>query len=320
MSELEKNKAGLQKKVSSVFKGVPVPQNNKTQQQPSGDPVPEQIPNVAPKPAPADKQISKSYLISRLSQAEDSPNDAEQSQSAKAFQKPASVNQVTQSSIAYKLPQPKESLKQTAPLPEETPFIEESNDGLWQQVKDKLFTPKQGVSPARQKAIVIMGPILAIIMIFAFRQVLSKAPRKIKGTEVDDTPVVSNADTGNEIDWVIPDRIKIVTRDPIRLPDESSTQNPNQSTEQNGATNTENQGLIMIKDIVYSHDKPSAVVGSQIVYVGDKINGATVVRIDRDSVEFEKDGEKWEQNVRDGKMVPIIDSTGQSEDRSESIE
>jgi len=320
MSELEKNKAGLQKKVSSVFKGVPVPQNNKTQQQPSGETVPEKKPDVTPKPAPADKQISKNCLISRLSQAEDSPNDAEKSQSAKAFQKPASVNQVTQSSIANKLPQPKESLKQTAPLPEETPLIIESNDGLWQQVKDKLFTPKQGVSPARQKAMVIMVPILAIIMIFAFRQVLSKAPRKTKGTEVDDTPVVSNADTGNEIDWVIPEPIKIVTRDPIRLPDGSNTQNPNQSTGQNGATNTENQGLIMIKDIVYSHDKPSAVVGSQIVYVGDKINGATVVRIDRDSVEFEKDGERWEQNVRDGKKIPILNSTGQGEDRSESIE
>jgi len=40
MSELDKNKAGLQKNVSSVFKGVPVPQNNGSQK-PSGSQTPE---------------------------------------------------------------------------------------------------------------------------------------------------------------------------------------------------------------------------------------------------------------------------------------
>jgi hypothetical protein len=167
---------------------------------------------------------------------------------------------------------------------------------------------------------VIIIPVLAIIMIFAFRQVLSKSPRKTKGTETDETSVVvSNADSSDEIEWEIPEPIELMTRDPIQLSGESNTQNANQDTEQNGAANMENQGVIIIKDIVYSHDKPSAVIGSQIVYVGDKINGATVVRIDRDSVEFEKDGERWEQNVRDGNKTPILDSTGQAEDQPESV-
>jgi len=318
MSELDKNKAGLQKKVSSVFKGVPVPQNNSTRQTPA-TPAPEHTPNVTPKPAPADKQTSGSSLISRLSQSEDSPNEAEQSQTANAVQKPVSVTQKPQNSIADKLPQPKESLKLMAPQPEETPLIIESNDGLWQQIKDKLFTPKPGVSPAKQKAMVIMVPILAIVMIFAFRQVLSKSPRKTKGTEADGTQVVSNTDTGNEIDWVIPEPIKIITRDPIQLPDESSTQNANQSTEQNGTANEQNQGLIMIKDIVFSKDKPSAVIGSRIVYVGDTINGMTIVKINRGSIEFEKDGERWKQDVNEGKMIPLSDSAGQGENQSESI-
>jgi hypothetical protein len=167
---------------------------------------------------------------------------------------------------------------------------------------------------------VIMIPILAIIMIFAFRQVLSKAPHQTEGSETDDTPIpVSNANSGSEIDWQIPEPIKIVTRDPIQLPDDNNTQNGGESTEQNGADNTENQGVIIIKDIVYSKDKPSAVIGSRIVYVGDTIGGMTVVKIDRDSVEFEKDGKRWDQNVRDGRMVPVSDSTGQSEDQPESV-
>ncbi len=321
MSELDKNKAGLQKKVSSVFKGVPVPQNNSAKQQPSGTPATEQKPNVPPKPASTNKQTAQSSLISRLSQSEDSPNDAEQSQKVNTVPKPAPANQAPQSPPVNKVSQPDKSLEQTSPQPENAPFIEETSDGLLQQIKDKLFTPKPGGSPAKQKAMVIMVPILAIIMIFAFRQVLSKAPRKTKGTEADDTPaVVSNADSGSEIDWVIPEPIKIVKRDPIQLPDESNTQNPEENTGQNGEANTDNQGVIIIRDIVYSKDKPSAVIGTRIFYEGDEVNGMTIIKINRDSIEFEKDGEKWEQNVRDGKMIPILDNPGQEQDQSESIQ
>ena len=103
------------------------------------------------------------------------------------------------------------------------------------------------------------------------------------------------------------------------MPDESDTQSGTQNTEQNGEVNSENQGAIIIKDIVYSKDKPSAVIGSQIVYEGDTINGFTIVKINRDSIEFKKDGQKWQQNVRDGKMIPILDSTGQGEDQPESV-
>jgi len=320
MSELDKNKAGLHKQVSSVFKGVPVPQN-KGAQQSSNTPAPNQTPNVSPKPA-ANKQNSQSSLIARLSQPEDSLSKAKQSQTASVSKKPTSTStsQIPKSPPTKKLSQPKEPSKQFVPQPEDSILIEETNEGLLQQIKDKLFTPKPGSSPAKQKAMVIMIPVLAIIMIFVFRQVLSKSPRKTKGTENDDTPVVvSNADSGNEIDWQIPEPITIISRDPVQLPDDSNTQNPEQNTEQNGETNTENQALIMIKDIVFSHDKPSAVIGSRIFYEGDEINGMTIIKINRDSIEFEKDGERWEQNVRDGKMIRL-DNTGQSDSQSEPKE
>ncbi|MGB2861911.1 MAG: hypothetical protein WBC05_01170 [Sedimentisphaerales bacterium] len=317
MAELDKNKAGLQKKVSSVFKGVPVPQNNGAQQS-SGTPAPDHTPDVPPKPVSADRQISQSSLIKKLSQSEDSSDKAEQNQTANIFPKPTSTNQMSQSPPINKLPQPKESLKQAAKAtqPESSPFIEETNDGLWQQIKYKLFAPKPGVSPTKQKAMVIMVPVLAIIMIFALRQVLSKAPRQTEGAGTDDAPVVvANADSGHEIDWKIPEPIAIITRDPIKLPDESNTQN----TEHNATTGEVTTGTIIVRDIVYSKDKPSAVIGSKIVYIGDKINDITIVKIDRDSVEFEKDGDRWEQNVRDGKKIPILEVPDKSEGQSESI-
>jgi len=321
MAELDKNKAGLQKKVSSVFKGVPVPQNNSAQQ-PSGTPAPDHTPDVPPKPVSKDRQNSQSSLIKKLNQPEDSLDEAAQKQTPKVFPKSISTNRMQQSPPIQKLSQPKESLKQAAKAtqPESSPFIEETSDGLWQQIKDKLFTPKPGGSPTRQKAMVIMVPVLAIIMIFAFRQVLSKAPRKTKGAGTDDAPVVvSNADSGHDIDWKIPEPISVMMRDPIKLPDESGTQNVEQNGQQNGMTSKVTTGTMIIRDIVYSNDKPSAVIGSKIVYVGDKINDITIVKISRDSIEFERNGDRWEQNVRDGKKIPILEVPDQSEDQSESI-
>ena len=321
MSELDRNKAGLHKQVSSVFKGVPLPQNSGAWQ-PSGTPAPNQTSDISPKPASTNQQISKSSLIKKLSESEDLSDKAEQSQTANGLPKSTSANQTPQSPPINKFSPHRELLMQAATdtQPEINPFIEETSDGMWQQIKDKLFAPKPGVNPTKQKAMVIMVPILAIIMIFAFRQVLSKAPRKTKGTETDDTPaVVSNTDSGNEIDWQIPELITITARDPIQLPDENNTQNTEQNTKQNGAKDTQTQRNIIIRDIVYSVDKPSAVIGSRILYEGDKINGMIIKKINRDSIEFEKDGERWKQNVRDGKIIPISDGAGQGEDLPESV-
>jgi len=320
MSELDKNKAGLQKNVSSVFKGVPVPQNNGSQQ-PSGSHTPESAHGVPPKPASADRQVSQNSLIKKLNQSEDSSDKAVQKQTANVFPKPTSTNRMPQSPPITKLPQPEESLKRAAKAtqPESGPFIEETSDGLLQQIKDKLFTPKPGSSPAKQKAMVIMVPILAIIMIFAFRQVLSKAPGKTKGAGTDETPVVvANINSGHEIDWKIPEPISVMTRDPIKLPEQNDTQNAEQNGEENTTTNEQNQGVIIVRDIVYSHDRPSAVIGTKIVSVGDKVNGATIVKINRDRIEFEKDGNRWVQKVHEAKKIPVPEVDNPSEDQSES--
>lgn len=54
----------------------------------------------------------------------------------------------------------------------------------------------------------------------------------------------------------------------------------------------------LVKGIVYSSEKPSAVVDHKIVHEGEKIHGVAVVKIYIDKVEFEKNSKKWEQKVR----------------------
>jgi hypothetical protein len=54
----------------------------------------------------------------------------------------------------------------------------------------------------------------------------------------------------------------------------------------------------LVTGIVYSADKPSAIVDRKIVHEGDVIYGATVVKIYRDSVKFSKKSKNWEQKVQ----------------------
>jgi len=320
MSELDKNKAGLHKDVSSVFKGVPVPQNNGSQQS-SSTYTPDRAHSVPPTPVAADRQVSQSSLFNKVNRSEDSLDNTAQKQTAGAFPKPTSTNPMTQSPLIKKLPQPEESLTRPAKAtqPESSPFIEETGDGLLQQIKAKLFTPKPGSSPTKQKAMIIMVPILAVIMIFAFRQVLSKAPQKTKGAGPDEAlVVVANVDSGQEIDWKIPEAITVMTRDPMKLPDEIDTQNTEQNAAQNETANKPKQEVIIVRAIVYSDDRPSALIGTKIVYVGDKVNDATIVKINRDSIEFENDESRWVQKVREAENISVQKVGNPIENQSES--
>jgi hypothetical protein len=58
------------------------------------------------------------------------------------------------------------------------------------------------------------------------------------------------------------------------------------------------QVRLKVKGIAYSLDRPSAVVESAIVHQGDRVSGANVVKISRDSIEFEANGETWIQRVQ----------------------
>ena len=57
------------------------------------------------------------------------------------------------------------------------------------------------------------------------------------------------------------------------------------------------QGAV-VDGIIYSIEDSSAIINGHLVKEGDTIFGATVVEIGRKTVEFEKDGERWEQRVR----------------------
>ena len=91
--------------------------------------------------------------------------------------------------------------------------------------------------------------------------------------------------TGSEIDRQSPVTYPTALRDPMQFCPEAT------------ATQTETKKLI-IRGILYSEDNPSAVIDDRIVREGDEISGASIVKINQDSVEFEMNGKKWVQKVQ----------------------
>ena len=239
----KQRRVGLQKKVSSIFTGVPIPKDNSAQQS-SGAPAPER------------------------------PNYASPSHLSGTTKKPQQPAQPPPKAAPAKQPKAVITTKAASQIP-------------WQetleQIKAKLFTPKPGVSPARQKAMVILVPVLFLVMIFAFTRVLSSpSPRRTGAQSFGPSNAV--AGSKDEIDWQIPEPYPTTLRDPMQFGSVTTTQ--------------DGTGKLIVKGIVYSKNNPSAVIGNQIVHEGEKVLGATVVKINKDSVEFEMNGKKWTQKVQ----------------------
>lgn len=161
-----------------------------------------------------------------------------------------------------------------------------------QQLKEKLFAAKPGVSRNRQKAMVVLVPALAIVLVFVLTQVVSSPSYTVAKDKQQAPPAAAGA-SGGEIDWQIPTPYPATLHDPMQ----ARTRVPAQVQPQVPEAEQPQGEKLIVRSILHSENKPSAVVGTQIVHEGDTVLGTTVVRIHRDGVEFEKDGKKWTQKV-----------------------
>ncbi len=175
------------------------------------------------------------------------------------------------------------------------PFEKKGEAGTVQKLKTRFMGNTTGAGGIRQKVMVVIIPILFIVMVFMFRQVLTKPPKKTKGdTRSNKKTVLVDKSSSTDINWQIPDPLPATIRDPIKIKET----NPEINIQQTSSAQTEDE-LIQVKSILFSSDKPSVVIGKKIVYLNQKINGATVAEIHRDYIVFEKDGNRWTQTISD---------------------
>ncbi|HUU18853.1 MAG TPA: hypothetical protein VMW72_17005 [Sedimentisphaerales bacterium] len=69
-------------------------------------------------------------------------------------------------------------------------------------------------------------------------------------------------------------------------------------TSSNLESSPTNKEEVLVTSIVYSEQNASAVISNIIVHNGDMVDGYKVVKIHRDIVEFEKDGESYTKHVK----------------------
>jgi hypothetical protein len=155
---------------------------------------------------------------------------------------------------------------------------------IWQRIQGKFLAPKHGVNPGKQKVMILLTPVLLVVFIVVLTQVLKKTPvAPPKPTRAFAQSGATAASAG-KINWQIPSPYPANLRDPMQLGSVKTEQ-------KDGASE------LVVKGIVYSDDKPAAVIGNDIVFEGDTVGGAKVLKINEDSVEFQKNDKKWIQKL-----------------------
>ena len=96
------------------------------------------------------------------------------------------------------------------------------------------------------------------------------------------------------IAWEVPSPYDLRSRDLMR-----ARPTPPVAVESAGTTvqPTEPPVNLVVTGILFSEDKPAAVVDTQIVHEGQQISGATVEKIEKDGIHFERNGLKWKQAI-----------------------
>lgn len=252
---MPKHKTGLHKGVSSIFSGVPIPKHTDGEQK-STTATKEPV-NYGPPSHLSGKTVE-------APQPRKSPPKALTPEKSKADEKKAAKVQMP---VEIK-PAGPSALEQAV-----------------QRIKDKLFAPKPGVSPARQKAMVVLVPVMFIGMALAFYKVLGGGPGETTVPKIFKPSNVIAAAAASTIDWQIPAAYPTTLRDPMQFK-QVATPTPDET------------GKLTIKGILYSQENPSVIIGIEILHEGDKVSGATIVKINKDSVEFEMNGKKWTQKVQ----------------------
>jgi hypothetical protein len=163
------------------------------------------------------------------------------------------------------------------------------------RLKTKARTSTQAAGNNRQKIMMALIPVLAIALVVAVKNPLKVSPT----TPVENTlPTVATPTTIADVEmaWEIPPLYQPGVRDPMRLPDPPVTPIP-EATDEPEIAPKQTRIELVVSGILYSQDRPAAIVDTQLVHEGQQISGATVKKIEMDGVEFEWNGRTWKQTV-----------------------
>jgi len=259
---MAKEKHGLHKKVSSIFDGIDVPK-------PGGSQPEEEIPDQKAIPqVPKVGEPKSGYAPTKVPDKE---------KPEKAGETTPSIIQKSVKQKIVKKPVKRSSYKLTAPIP--------------------------GVSGKKEKLKIATIPILFIVLVM----VLISVFKTDTGTKEDKAEEVAKRQTeialiesrrteAEKVSWAAPNVY------PARMPDPMKKNRPRFTRGRREIDVAIEEGdtvydAIEIKSILYSYDSPSIVIGDDILYEGDKVLGVVISKINKENVEFEKEGIKFTKKL-----------------------
>ena len=173
------------------------------------------------------------------------------------------------------------------------------------KVRARSRTGREKPKGVRQVVMMTLIPVLAVALLVLVRRPLG-TPGGAKAETLDTAPAASVTTGEVRIDWEIPPVYEATGHDPMRLGPPPQVQE-----EKPPAAPVQAREDLDVKGVLYSEDRPAAIIGTRLVHEGEQIAGVTVVAIERDGVEFERNGKKWRQTVSASPVSPSQE-TGQS--------
>ena len=261
-------KSGLHKQISSIFDGVPVPANS--------------------------AQAEEAAVSTEPAEAMTSGADPQEPQ-------PAATPQPTGPSLVQRMSGT--SLECDAvpvvqvgrPMPSSKPeIVAKSSMGprFSKQVKKAVFGAHSQLDARQKKTGVLVG-ILSVV----FAAVLFVSLGGVGQTQAT-AANAAGSDLANPIsvtkktaqEWQRPEPL------PQDLRNATSPVVMRSGTTQ-GETATES-GALTVKGIVFSKNKPSAIINNEILSEGQTFDGITITKITKETVEFEANEKRWTQTVQ----------------------
>lgn len=271
-------KSGLHKQISSIFDGVPVPQNDGLQEETDASSVLMQ--NETQDPPESQSPTNP--------QAQPNPVLAPESARSSLVKRMSADPSTCASAPAIQVDRP-------MPLSKSSTTPSKTGPGISAQVKKVLFGSSKGSLDARQKKMAglvgILGVVFGVVMFISLGGV-GQSKAATTGTDATEDPVTQNQGTKKTVqDWTSPQLLPANLRD--------ATSIASRQTDPTGdASVNSGSGELVVKGIVFSQNKPSAIINSEILTEGQTINGVTIVRITKDTVEFKSNDKQWTQQVQ----------------------
>ena len=270
---MAKRKAGLQKKISSIFDGVPVP--TKQEQEQAADAAPQKASYPIPKtpsPPPASSAVPRPRV-------QNAPDQLETP--VKSYPK-----------LEKQKERPPRRIDTPAPSKHKTLVVHYDDE-----------------NPKQKKLMALVGFLaVAFVVIFARNFIpAGSTPRPTDATEGPaETAVAPPLTAEIKIDWEKPPPFPELPYDPMARPKPEPVvvePTPPPPEEVKPPEKPDPLKDLVVKGIVHSADRPAALIGDIMVHEGEKVLGCTVLKISRSSVDFEKDGKKWTQQVQRSKHI-----------------